>query len=438
MARGGPKTDEQRVEFIPLFRPFLGKVPIPAPGICDEPCSVYRINVEWRGLFISAMRVLTQTDIWDSTDPDEIQAAIDQIQELIGMSPCRCSAGGGGSFTRNTLDVLIAIENQRIFDLGGLTLLAPDRPDTTFSEDSGDTGDEIARRDVALCWACHDFVASIAEKGLLQGADIQPGIAFASLAISFFFGPLVGNSFGAVTQAIILGVSEFMNGDDDISQVACCLYVTLRDQAVDQTNFMAGLDVCPDVSGTGAGFLLSLVRFALDEDDSWFSFVKSLGSYLPVTDALSVCPCDLVALCASDFTIDDGDWTAVAGFALYDPLVGWGPSTSGGMNERVFIGVDFADDTTMKQVRVTCSNFDDEDWNWAISARDEFDVEIDGENVDLPEGTTVHTFNLTGVTAMRRLNIRILAIEGLEDSIKCRILLVEVLDGDCTLPDQPV
>ena len=439
MARRTPKTDAQRIEFIPLYRPFTAPIPIPTGGICDEPCSVYRISNQWRGIFLGALEVLVQQDIWDSSDPVAIQAAIDQVQEFIGMKPCSCLTQGGGSFTRNSLDILIAIENTKIFDAGGLDALAPDRPDTTFDTDTGDTGDEIVRRDVALCWACHDFVASVAEKGLLQGADIDPAIAFANLGIGFFFGRQFGVAFGAVTRAIILGVTEFMNGDDDISQVACCLYETLKGLTVSQANFKTGLDVCPDVEGLGGGFLLSLSRFALDDDDSWLAFVKDLGSYLAVTDALSTCPCERGPGCSNDFTIDNGNWTAVAGLALYDPGVGWGPPASGGLNHQIHITYTNDIDWTVSQVRFTCSNFDDEDWTWVVETWDEFEVNIEQVLIVLPQGTTSHVFNLAGATNVRRLQLSIVADEQFpRDSVKGRIVSVEILQGDCVLDIQPV
>lgn len=384
------------------------------------------------------MEVLVQPDIWDSDDEEEIQAAIDQVAELIGMSPCSCLTSGGTSITRIQLDVIIANDNLIIFEAGGLAALAPDRPDTSFSEDSGDTGEEVGMRRVALCWACRDFVASVAEKGILQGLDIQPAITLASLGLSFIFGPFIGVGFGLVTQAVILGVTEFINGDDDVEQVACCLYETLLGQTVNEANFAAGLDNCPDVSGTGAGWLLSLCRAAIDDTSSWFSFVKSLGAYMGAVDSLSSCFCPSEPGCFSDFTIDNGDWHAVAASAVYSAGNGWGPSASGGNNHRIIIGYTHTEDFTLTEVRVTCTNDDDENWNWQLSTRDEFEVVIDNIVVELPQGTTEHTFVLSGATNIRDVRARVDAIEGIQDRIEGRIVLFEITDGDCVLPIQPV
>ena len=385
------------------------------------------------------MQVLVQQDIWDSSDPIKIQAAIDQVQELIGMTPCSCLTQGGNTFTRTSLDIIIATENQKVFDAGGLPALAPSRPDTFFDEDTGDTGDEIARRKVALCWACIDYMTSVAEKGILQGVNIQPGIQLASLGLSFVFGPIIGVGFGAVTQAAILGLTELINGDEDVLQVACCMIDNLEGQTVTQANFKASLDACPDVTGLGGLALKSVAGFSLDDDISWFAFVKSLGSYMGATDSLAECPCETGPGCSNDFTIDNGNWVAVAGLALYDTGVGWGPPASGGLNHQIHIDYTNDIDFEVTQVKFIASNFDDEGWIWVVETYDEFAVLIQQNSIELPEGQTTHTFNMNGATNVRTLQLSLVAtLQFPLDSLKGRIVSVEILQGDCVLDIQPV
>lgn len=437
MARRTPKTDEMRVEFIPNYRPFLGKLPIPVADICDEPCTVYRINNTWRKFFLSAMEVLVQRDIWDSNDPVEIQRAIDQVQELIGMSPCRCIDQGGGGFTRNGIDEIVGEQNQVIFDTGGLPSLAPDAPDTSFSEDTGDDAEEQFRRIVALCWACHDYVASVAEKGILQGVNINPEIQLTSLTLSFLFSPIVGIGFGLATTAIILAVTEFIGGDDDVIQVACCMFDTLEGLAVSQANFSTALDFCPDVSGLGASSLLSLVRGGMDDEKNFLAFVKILGAFMGATNDLSTCPCT-DPLCTADFKLDKFDFTSVGGRAVYVTDVGWDNSAGGGFNH--IIEIQFVDgaDWNAGLTRVTIDNQEAVDSiTFTVTTLDEFAVQVEQKISVATPGQNSKVFGFDTSLDIRELRIRIETTAFPDDNISAIIEKCELITGDCVFPAFP-
>lgn len=438
MARRHPKTDEQRVEFVPNFRPFFGKLPIPAAGICDQPCSVYKINNDWRKFFIAAMHALDQPDVWDSTDADEIEAARQEIRSLIAMSPCRCVPGGQGAAGQKGIDDILGIQNEEIFDAGGLGALAPDAPDTSYSEDTGDDEEEEFRRTVALCWAAHDYVSSVAKKGLLQAVEIDPAIVLASLALSVIFSPIVGIGFGIVTRGAILAMAELLQGDATIDAVACCLYDNLLGQSITEANFADGLDACPDLVGLDEMALAALVRSSIGDKSSFMAFAKALGSFMGATQVSSDCDC-APAECTSDFEIDEGGWTRRLAQAEYVEGEGWDNSPGGAFNH--IINIEFINDVDWNAefVRTTIENNElEDDIQLHVFMRDEFDVVIVSKILTFTPGQTGKIVKLPIATDFRNLNVRIRTLAFPDDNINALIKKVEVLTGDCVFPTQPV
>ncbi len=405
-----PKTDEQRLEYVPLYRPFLTTLPIPTAGICDAPCSVYQINNEWRKYFIGVMQVLAQDDIWDSEDAAERDAAVQQVKEFIGMTPCSCDSLGGGFTVRNNQDLIISINNITIFEADGLDGVAPDRPDTFFDEDTGDAGDDIVRRQVALCWAVHDYVTSVAEKGILQGIEITAAIGFAATGLSFIFSPIVGIPFGLITVALIELFNREFTGPDDIQQVACCMIDNLTGLAITEANFAAALDDCPDLSGFGAEALQSLTAGNLGELSHFLAFVKSLSSYFGATDSLSECPCP-TGECLVDFTIDDGGFDAQIGangpLATYDDGVGWDNGPSGVINHRIHIEFAFSEDIAITSAGWTITYNSSNNIQWRLILFDDVGGELLNVFDDFDENTLSHDFNFAEETGVRKIRFTV-------------------------------
>lgn len=438
MARRLPKTDDQRVEFVPNFRPFISPIPIPTVGICDAPAYGVCINAQWWSIIRGLLHTLDQPDVWESEDPDDIFAVRQEVREVASMSGCLCGYPPGIWVTNIAVNRTLNLQLNEIFEDGGLPAVAPDLPDTSYSEDTGDTGNEVARRRVALCWAVHDYVATIVEQGIFNAFISDTTTLLATGAISFFLGPLGGLVYAVGSNVMETLINLVADDPDLITAVSCCMYDNLLEADLTQANFESSLDGCGFGALSDEAFVADAIRSGLDNQGNWLSFMAMLGSFMNVTDETSNCICPVDPGCLSDFTIDNGDWHAVLASAIYSAGIGWAPSTSGGNNHRIIIGYTHTEDFTLTKVRVTCTNDDDENWQWRLATRDEFDVVIDNILIELPTGTTEHTFVLSGATNIRDVRARVDAVEGLQDRIEGHIVKIEILDGDCVLPEQPV
>jgi len=430
------RTDDQRVEFIPNFRTFVTPIPIPVQGICDEPCTVYRINNTWRGIFIGAMQSLTQPDVWDSDDDDEVFAAIQQVRDLIAMSPCACSGILSAGNDCGQQDEILGLLNQDLFLTGGLDGIAPDRPDTFFNEDTGDDDDEAFRREVALCWATHDYVASIAAKGILAAAGIDPIFAYLGLPFTIIAFPVYGLIFSTVTIALIEAASNAIQGPEDIEAVGCCMYEAMRGEAVTEANFAASLDSCPDLSGLGQTALAALVKAVLADEKNWLAFVKSLGAFMSATDQVSACPCTDLQ-CSQDFTIDDGNWIIRNGQAFYTTGTGWENAPGGTVNHLINISFEAAADFNMKFVQIQFTNNETVPTDLRVRLRDDVDAVIETVDSVLAVGETTKVVIMNNTLDARHLHIRATR-DGLAVNIAVVITGVRMIGSDCFLDEQPV
>lgn len=338
---------------------------------------------------------------------------------------CNC---GCGEIYNNQL--------QEIFDDGGLAALAPDRPDVFFDDDSGDDDVELARRRIALCWATHDFVTSVAQEGILQMTNINPafpviGVAFAVLGFGF-----LGVVFAGVTVVLIELMNQFISGEEDVDLVACCMFEGMTGQTVTEANFAASLDGCPDLGDAGANALRNLVQAVIQDERNWLIFIRKLGSFMNVTDNLSTCPCT-PDTCSHNFTIDNGNWIAVNGNASYDEGVGWESAPGGSVNHICHIEHDEQAAFALFMLRIQLQNNEPtNDIDVRIQTRDDAGL-VEQETGVLAQGEQTIVFFFTLSTAIERLQIRFIR-QGLETELKMHIQAVEFLIGDCVLPEQPV
>lgn len=436
MPRRPIRTEDQRVEFIPNYLPFRPPIPIPTAGICDTPSTMYCINNEWRAYFIGAMQSLVQMDVWDSEDEELVLDAIQQVLGLISMPTAPCSPFGGAATDSGQNDEILSELNQQIFDVGGLPAIAPTRPDTTFDFDSGDDTEEQARRLIALCWATHDYVNSVAEKGILQAVNIQPGIVLVGAVLAVLAFPVYGIVFVAATAALIVGMSAALNGDEDITAVACCMNEALIGQTVTEANFAASLDSCPDLSGTGQLLLAELVQTTLGSEKNWLAFVKSLGSFMNATDDVSRCPC-ADPQCALDFRIDEGNWVNVNNLAFYVDGVGWRPGLSGVGNHILHFQFTASPVSDLVMIRFTIKNDETNDADVRFRLIDDLGGIIEQEDAVLSAGQTSMTFVLAAGLDYEIMRFRAIR-QGLEVLLNIHVTDVEILSGDCVFPEQPV
>lgn len=437
MPRGIPKTDEMRVEVIPNFRPFLGKLKIPVEGICDEPCTVYRVNNNWRKYFISAMLILDQPDIWDSADPDAILAARREVRELVGMSPCGCGTDPVGVQILNATnhDYQLAIE--QLFIAGGIDAVAPDRPDTTYDTDSGDVDGEIYERSIALCWAVRDYVNTVIEQGIFSQIVPDEGVIIATSVTAFLLGPLAGVVYRVGIEIMSQLIQLVANDPDLINEVACCMLDGLIGETISEATFAASLDGCGFAALSDEDIVAFVIREGLDDQNNFLAFVKALGGYMSAANVLSDCPCS-PPVCQTDFTIDEGGWTSKFGRALYVEDVGWDNIASGAFNHLIRIEFENDADWNLAVGRVLLKNTDSGDLRVLSRLRDAADVVLETVQLDIPGGAQGIVVNHNVATNFRRWDIQIFTIDFPDDNINCFITGADVIVGDCVFPTQPV
>jgi len=320
--------DREKIEnYVPRFE----AQDIPGTGIFDAPCNCVSINRDWRPFIDGAIHMLTYPAMWNGTD-EEKQDAIAQILELqIAMSSCRC----GGS-RRDGLGIteLIRQDLQARFDAGGLDAIAPDRPDTFFDADSGDSGGEISQRKVALCWAAHDYVLTLSETGFDLLIDVDLAVAAAGFGLSVLFTPLVGLAFTAASRLLIELAEEAIRTKACVDAVGCCMYENLKGLAVNQANFSNALDTCAGLDPFCVP-LANLIQTTLADEKNWLAFVSQMGGFFQgATQDLADCGCEAQWTQIFDFTVSSGGWVTDprdgSGWgATYAPGVGWQNSGTG-------------------------------------------------------------------------------------------------------------
>lgn len=410
MARRQPITDEQRAEFIPNFRPFLTPIPIPTPGICDSPSMSLCINYEWLPIIRGLLHVLDQPDVWDTTDADELFNVRQQIKEISAMSGCLCGYGKTDLQIRNIVDITLNNQLVQIFNADGLDGVAPDRPDSTFDTDSGDTGDEIREREIALCWAVQDYVTTVVEKGIFN-AFIPDAITMLTTGgIAFLVGPIGGLVYRVASEIFETVINMVANDAELIEKVSCCMLDGLQGLALTEANFATALDGCGFGALSDEAFIADAVRMGLDDTGNFLSFVSVLGSYMNVVDILDECPCDPDG-CIVDFTIDDADFVAQTGangpLATYDAGQGWDNGPSGVVNHRIHIEYTFSELIAITSAGWTITYNSQNNIQWRLILFDEFEAELLNVYTDYDENTLSQDFNFPEVTGVKRIRFTV-------------------------------
>ena len=433
-----PKTDDQRVEIVPLYRPFINPIPIPTAQICDAPAHSMCVSTEWMPIIHGLLAVLDQPDIWDSEDEDEIFAVRQQVREFASMGTCLCGYGATDQSVRLAVDITLNNQLVQIFTADGLDGVAPDRPDTFFDEDSGDSGDEIARRQVALCWAVFDYIVTVVEKGIFNAFISDSTTIVATGVIAFLVNPLAGLLYAFASEIAEDLINKVANNPSAIEDVACCMLEALQGVAITEGAFTASLDGCGFALLSDEAFVADAVKIGLAETGNFLAFVAVLGGYMNVTDILSECPCEVEEGCFSDFGIDEGGWTPRNTQAVFSAEGGWKPSASPSINDRITIHFEQGTDIRVKIIKFTAVNTDDEDWEWSCTLRDDVGDLIESQTVVHPAGTTQATLVMSEPAGVRELVVRVLGLDFPSDSVKGFITSFTMLDGDCIFPSQPV
>lgn len=437
MARRSPKTDEQRVEFIPLYRPFTGKIPIPGPGICEPPGQSMCINYQWMPIIRGLLHTLDQPDIWDSDDDDDIFAVRQQVRELVAMKGCVCGYPPGLQITNITVNTILNLQYVEIFEEGGLDAVAPDRPDTSFSEDTGDTGNEISRRRVALCLATKDYVSTVIQQGIFNAFIPDAVTLLTAGAISFFLGPLGGLVYKLSSDIMEALINKVAESPEIIELVSCCMFEALEGEDITEANFEASLDNCGFGLLSDEAFAMDAVASGLDDQGNFLTFVAHLSAFFENTDDDTQCACPAEEGCLSDWTIDEGGWTPFQARALYVEDTGWDNSPSGGLNHFITIEWTHDADFDVAEVRVNIDTDEDDDIQWNFLIQDEFGATVDVFGIILPGSQSEYTFSMTTAGDARKL-IFGLVKQGLQLNIDAIVTRLEIIEGDCVLPTQPV
>jgi len=411
MARRPVRTDEQRAEFVPNFRPFVSPIPIPSPGICDEPAVALCINAEWMPIIRGLFHVLDQPDIWDTEDADEIFAARQQIQELMSMGDCLCGYGATDLTIQGVVNLTLHNQYIQVFELDGLDGVAPDRPDTAFDEDAGDTGDEIREREIALCWAVTDYVTTVVEKGIFNAFVPDAVTLIATGIISFLITPIGGLVYALASAVAEEMINKVANDPALIEQVACCMLNGLEGQTITEANFAAALDGCGFAPLSDEAFVSDAVKDGLGDTGNFLAFVARLGAYMNTVDILDECPCDTGATCV-DFTIDEQGFSAdirpgPTPGALYDPGVGWDNPVTASINHRISIKHLFDEDIAFTSVTIkTVNTLSGEAIRFSFELFDDLGVSLEQDFIDIDPPVQEHTFNFAEVTGVRDINVR--------------------------------
>jgi len=410
MARRPVRTEEQREEFIPNFLPFVTPITIPAAGICEDPAINLCINSTWMPIIRGLFQVLDQPDVWDTEDDDEIFAVRQQIKELMAMGDCLCGYGATDAVIRLSVDLTLHNQYVKIFNDDGLDGVAPDRPDTAFDEDAGDTGDEIRRRELALCGAVTDYVTSVVEKGIFNAFIPDAVTLLTSGAISFLVGPLGGLVYRFASEVFEAIINKVANDPGLIEDVACCMLNGLEGKAITEANFEAALDDCGFGPVSDQAFISDAVKTGLDDTGNFLSFVAILGGYMDVVDILDVCPCDTGADCV-DFTIDEQGFSPdirpgpVLG-ALYVAGVGFDNPVAASINHRISIKHLFDEDIAFTSVTIKTVNTLSDTIRFSFELFDEFGTSLEQDFIDIDPPVQEHTFNFSEVTGVRDINVR--------------------------------
>ncbi len=429
-------TEHTRELYTPLYAtrgkpqtpPTVPAFAAPLQGCC--------INVEWMSHILGTMASLEWSDAWEGT-PEEKQFALDQIIRIQDAMACPC--GAGDRVTQITVTENYRLQLALEFNLNGLDGVAPDRPDTFFDEDTSDVGDDIIKRENALCMACIDYVHTLLDEGVSTAQNAGIGIGLEGIPIAFALGPIAGLAWVSGVIAITGTIVTVFQDPQTRLDIACCMLDGLKEKAITEVNFEASLSDCgftvPSVKDTVREF----IEESLNDQGNFISFVRILGAYFSAADLVPLsCPCIEQGL-VCDFRIDECDFEVVLGpngpEAFYDGPLGWLHGPSGVINHLINIKSEFTQDHSFDAVRIFIKHTNTDDIKWTMRLFDDMDVLLLQQQITLPPVHTNHKFEFAQVTGVRRLEIQVFKT-GLATGFLGHITLCQVEADPPPFPTQ--
>ncbi len=272
-----------------------------------------------------------------------------------GMSQCSPPA----VINTTSISQIMRLAMRLEFVENGLNGIAPDRPDEFFNTDTGDAGDEIARREHALCNACYDYVTTMAAD--MWNIALGTGVTIASIAtpILFAINPIASAVAAIATMLITQEVLDAVSDEDNRIQIACCMYEALQGDAVTQANFKLSLTGCGFTPLSQLEIMRDVMEATLDDDGNWYGFVAALGGHFAAsTAAVAECICTETFCHTFDFLVDDGGWTnRVADsrpFGVWQSGLGWRSvygQIAGIWDQRLYLVKEAFSDTLVTSVK---------------------------------------------------------------------------------------
>lgn len=335
---------------MPTDRSRLSRYVIPddldPDGICCVTVPVPD-NPQWRAQFLGALwRLTLQTHYErDANKSGKVVAArwrqvYSEVRDSMGI----CTPSD--TIIRRTVTATLRLSQLVEFTANGLDGIAPDRPDTFFDEDTGDTGDEVQQRTNALCNACIDFVNTIADDAVDVARTAGLTIVPALIPITFAISPIGGAIFTGALSVLSLIAQAAFNDKEIRRKVACCMFDNLEGKAITEANFAASLTGCGFGALSDEEIIREILESGVNDRGDYLAFVSVLGSFFgAVGDAQLDCACGVWEH-TFDFELENDGWTDRAEesrpYGNYVASQGWtsefaGPPELPGNDERLYI-----------------------------------------------------------------------------------------------------
>lgn len=296
-------------------------------GICCVSVPVPD-DVQWRAQFLGAlwrMSLQTHYERDDNQSGKTVAARWRLVYAEVRDNMGICTPSD--NVMRVTINANFRMQLLIEFTANGLDGIAPDRPDTFYGEDSGDTGDDVLRRENALCNACIDYIATVADdlSSKVEAAGLT-GIPFIT-PIVWSIAPVAGALFIGALSVLVLEVVKALGKDWIRQKVACCMYDNLRGVAITEANFNTSLTGCGFAALSDEEIVRDMLEAGVNDRENWLAFVNVLGSFMGSVGALETdCACGIFEH-TFDFEIDDQGWETRADqdrdFGVYTAGVGW-------------------------------------------------------------------------------------------------------------------
>lgn len=334
--------EDEAVQRIPKFVPRPLPSPIPTPNIFDEPTVCLVINSEWASHFMGVFEALDQPDTWIGSD-EEIESARHQIREAILMMMGNCMIccdeelallttmvtnlttivtnlttviNQGDTNIEQNYDVLLSNYQQQIQNwtisnqtVNELNQMIYDGTPQSIAPNLGADFNTTGGND-ALCAAIKRYVENIvsaytANVNFAAAVAGLIGTAAAAVIIGATLGaaaPFVG-AWGLIAGAAIGVPVATWNlvaaSTEGKRKVECCMYDSLKDQAIDQAAFKAAVADCSFDPTTAEGRIAGLIHDWSQSDSEYLAFLRMLGQ--ETGGNAGDCACD----CSDDVVLED-------------------------------------------------------------------------------------------------------------------------------------